>query len=394
MSLGDRVLRFNFLTGMLLFCLPPPSCFLNVCLPTLLAAVLKFFFPLTISATSATANSDKSAPTRFAAGTIYFLKKGMAVLPITCAIALKPRPLWRPILCSREVQDCLMQPFYTLILIQMNVRNFSIHENNSICSHRDIGNFLTRGVSQIIVYAVKRGFRQSSKLKVATGLIVHVLSSSIYVTRFELGYKLKATEQRRFCVSNNIVLYNVKVNNEWMDANNIVSKCWFMRTFTTHEYSRIISHISSKYMSQVSTKKCKTRFFIRQIQLYFLRYPANFDCDASVSVVASFLYESIHSFHNVSYGGIQSGFKIVSLCCFEESLVVKHKFPLCNVLVHWWVRSLGNCYLPLSIQIHLLRQEFCKWTESVVWKELRKFVGNQLNSKWIHTQLTLISSFS
>ena len=78
MSLRDRLLRFKFLAGMLLFCLlpavrlrlPSPSCFLNVCLPTLLAAVLKIFFPLTTSATSGTANSNKSAPTRFAAGTI------------------------------------------------------------------------------------------------------------------------------------------------------------------------------------------------------------------------------------------------------------------------------------------------------------------------------------
>ena len=93
MSLRDRLLRFKFLAGMLLFCLPPPGCFLNVCLPTLLAAVLKFFLPLTTSATSGTANFNKSAPKRFAAGTIFLLKKGMAVLPITCATAPKPRPL-------------------------------------------------------------------------------------------------------------------------------------------------------------------------------------------------------------------------------------------------------------------------------------------------------------
>ena len=93
MSLRDRLLCFKFLTGMLLFCLPRPSFFLSVCLPTLLAAVLNFFFPITTSATSGTANSNKSAPTRFAAGTINFLKRGTAVVPITCARAPKPRPL-------------------------------------------------------------------------------------------------------------------------------------------------------------------------------------------------------------------------------------------------------------------------------------------------------------
>ena len=96
----------------------------------------------------------------------------------------------------------------------MNVRNFSKHENKSSYSHRDKGNLLTRRVSQINVYAMKRVFQQSSKLKIAKSLIVHVLSSSYYVTRFELGYEWKATEQRRLCVSNNIVLYNVSVNHE------------------------------------------------------------------------------------------------------------------------------------------------------------------------------------
>ena len=158
MSLRDRLLRLKLLTGMLLFCLPPPSCFLNVCLSTFLAAVLKFFFPLTLSATSGTANSNKSAPTSFAAGTIFFLKKGMAVLPINCKKLQNHAPFDVQYLCSREVQECLMQPFYTLILFPMNVRNFSKHENKSSYSHQNKWNLLTRRVSQINVYAVKRVF--------------------------------------------------------------------------------------------------------------------------------------------------------------------------------------------------------------------------------------------
>ena len=88
----------------------------------------------------------------------------------------------------------------------MSVENFSQHENKSSYSQRDIENLLTRRVSQFSVYAMKRVFQQSSKLKIAKSLIVHVLSSGYYVTRFELGYERKATEQRRSCVSNNIVL--------------------------------------------------------------------------------------------------------------------------------------------------------------------------------------------
>ena len=71
-----------------------------------------------------------------------------------------------------------MQLFYTLILIEMDVGNFSKRENKSSWSHRDKGNLLTRRASQNKVYAVKRVFQQSSKLKIAKCLIVHVMSSS------------------------------------------------------------------------------------------------------------------------------------------------------------------------------------------------------------------------
>ena len=122
MSLRDRVLRFKFFTGRILFCLPLPGCFLIVCLPTFLAAVLKFFFPLT-SATSGTANSNTSAPTGFAAGTIYFLRKGKRFSQKLAQQFQNYAPFEVHYLGSREVEECLMQPFYTLILIQMNVRN-------------------------------------------------------------------------------------------------------------------------------------------------------------------------------------------------------------------------------------------------------------------------------
>ena len=110
MSLLDRLLCFADFVGMTLLAfrfLPPvrlrlpspsPNCFLRVRLPTLFAAVLKFFLPLTTCAISGTANSNKSAATRFANGTMYLYKNGIAVLPITCASAPNPRPRCRPTL--------------------------------------------------------------------------------------------------------------------------------------------------------------------------------------------------------------------------------------------------------------------------------------------------------
>ena len=101
MSLRDRLFCFADSVGTtllaLLFLLPIRNCFLKICLPTLFAAVLIFFLPLTTSAISGTANSNKSAPTRFGAATINLRKNGIAVLPITCARAPSPHPRCRPI---------------------------------------------------------------------------------------------------------------------------------------------------------------------------------------------------------------------------------------------------------------------------------------------------------
>ena len=110
MSLHDRLVCFADLLGRTLLAhllLPPPKCFLRVCLPTLFAAVLNSFLPLTTSAISGAANSNKSATTRFAAGTIYLRKNGIAVLPITCASAPIPRPRCRPIPLEIEISTCL-----------------------------------------------------------------------------------------------------------------------------------------------------------------------------------------------------------------------------------------------------------------------------------------------
>ena len=76
--------------------LPSPNCFFSVCFPTTFAAVLNDFLPLITSPISGTANSNMSAPMRFAAGTTYLRKNGIAVLPITCVRAQNPLPLCLP----------------------------------------------------------------------------------------------------------------------------------------------------------------------------------------------------------------------------------------------------------------------------------------------------------
>ena len=80
--------------GMILLCLLPlPNCFFRVCFPTPFAADLKDFLPVITSPISGAANSNMSAPKRFAAGTIYLRKNGIAFLPITCSRAPNPLPV-------------------------------------------------------------------------------------------------------------------------------------------------------------------------------------------------------------------------------------------------------------------------------------------------------------
>ena len=64
----------GFILLAVLFPLSVLNCFLRVCLPTFFAAVLKSLLPLTTSAIAGAANANKSAPMRFATGTIYLRK--------------------------------------------------------------------------------------------------------------------------------------------------------------------------------------------------------------------------------------------------------------------------------------------------------------------------------
>ena len=125
MSLRDRLHCLVDFIGMVFLCLlppfdlslPSPNCFFRVCFPTLLAAALKDFLPLITSPISGTANSNKSAPTRFAAGTTYLRKKGIAVLPITCARAPNPLPLCLPTASSMDFLLVLKQLSCSIVRI-------------------------------------------------------------------------------------------------------------------------------------------------------------------------------------------------------------------------------------------------------------------------------------
>ena len=126
---------------------------------------------------------------------------------------------------------------------------------------------------------MKRIFQQRSELQGTKCLTVHVLSSSYNVFRLELRNKKKATQQWTLCVANDIVLNQVGVYHERVYADNVVSKFWSVRSFSSQHYSKFITNITSGNVSQIPTKECKTGSSIYKVNLNFLRSPRHLNLD-------------------------------------------------------------------------------------------------------------------
>ena len=193
----------------------------------------------------------------------------------------------------------------------MNVGDLSEHQNKTRDTDRYKGYFFTARVSQVNVNTMKKIFEQWSELQVAKCLIVPVLSSSYIVSRLELQNKRKVSQQWSLCVTNDIVLNQVCVYLERVYAYNVVSKFWFVRSFSSQHYSKFITNNNSESVSQICTKECKTRFFICKVNLNFLRSSRHFNCDTVFAVVVSVLNESVHGFNNILNGRVKTRFQIV-----------------------------------------------------------------------------------
>ena len=83
------------------------------------------------------------------------------------------------------------------------------------------------------------------------------------------------------------------------------------------------------------------------------------------------------------------GSTTVGLFCFGGVYIETHKFAVCKVLVHWWVRNFGNFYLPLSLQIHPLRwkkfvRELSVWFGLSCYDALEtKSIVNEFVLQWL-----------
>ena len=211
----------------------------------------------------------------------------------------------------------------TSFRLEINVGGFSEHQNKTSDTDRYKGCFFNSPVSQVNVNTMKRIFGQRFELQVAKCLIAHLLSSSYSVSRLELRNKRKATQQWRLCVANNIVLNRVCVYQERVYAYNVVSKFWVLRSFLAQHYSNFITDITSENVSQIRTTECRTRSFICEVNLIFLRSSRHFNCDTVFAVFMSFLNKSVHGFKDVRIGWVKTMFQIVKFWQFWKFSVKK-----------------------------------------------------------------------
>ena len=180
------------------------------------------------------------------------------------------------------------------------------------------------------------------------------MSNSYNVSRLELRNKRKATQQWSFCVANEIVLNQVGVYHERVYADNVVSKFWFVRSFSSQHYSKFTTNITSGNVSQIRTEDCKTGSFICKVNLNFLPASRLFKFDTVFAVIVSFLNENVHGFNKIRNGRVKTRFQVIEFWWLRKFLVKKRSFAFRNILVHWWVGYFWNCNLPLTIQIQLL----------------------------------------
>ena len=337
MSRRDRLICFADFVGKTLLAvlslLPLPNCFLRVSLPTLFAVVLNLFPALTTSAVSSAANSQVSTYPFCSCDDIFTQKWNCS--PPNNLYKCTESPFTFSTNNSIELNLYLSWSNYlvTSFRLEMIVGDFSEHQNNTSETNRNKSYFFTALMSQVHVNTMKRSSEQQSELQVGKRLIVHVLSGRNNVPSLELGEKKKATQEW----SLDIVLNQVRVYIERVYADNVLRKVWFVRSLSSHHYSKFVTNITSEKVSQIRTKEYKTRYFICRVKINFLRSPRHFNCDTILVLIVSFFNESVHGFNNIHNGRVKTRFQTVEFWRLWKFPVKKHKFSLHDLLVPWFV---------------------------------------------------------
>ena len=319
-----------------LFLLPVNNCFLRVCFPTLLAAVLKIFLPITTSAFVVAENSNKSAPTRFAAGTIYLRKDGTAVLPITFASAPNTRSLCRPTTSPQwNLHSSWSNHLVTSFWWRIIVRRFSENQNKLSDNNRSKGPFFHCSFPSRQCGYYGKSFWAAVLTNISKGLIGHVVSSS-HIVPVTMKWKKNNAAVRPSCCQRYCIQSSPSISWESVrgECRKPILAC---EVLFPQYYSKFIANITSETISWICTKKCKTRYFVCNVNLNCLTSSRHFNCDRVFGMIVSLLNESVRSFSNICNGRVKTKFLIVEFSWLWMFLVKKHEISLCNTLVRWWV---------------------------------------------------------
>ena len=228
-----------------LFLLPLPNCFLRVCLPRLFAAALKFFLPRRSSAFSG--KLQQVSTHAFCSWDDILTQKGNCGSPKRlCTCTESPPTMW------------------TNSSLELNLYfSWSNHLVTSFRWEMNNGAFLNIKIKRVIPTDTQGIFSLLVFLNSIWILGKEFLNSGLN-SNLELRNKRKATQQWSLCVAIDIVLNHDRLYHERVRAD-----VWFVRSFASQHYSKFKTNITSENLSQIRTKRCKTRSFICKVNLNF-----------------------------------------------------------------------------------------------------------------------------
>ena len=143
-SLRDRLVCFAEFAGTsllaVIFLQSLSNFFLKVCPPTLFAAVFNFFCPLETSAISGAANSNKSAPRSFVAGTI-FIRKNASSPNYLCKCTEGPSTMSTNTFIQWNIYFSWNNHLVTSFRLELKVGGLFKHQNKTSDTDRYQGYF-------------------------------------------------------------------------------------------------------------------------------------------------------------------------------------------------------------------------------------------------------------
>ena len=108
--------------------------------------------------------------------------------------------------------------------------------------------------------------------------------------------------------------------------------------FALHGNSKSIANITSDKMSQ-SAMKVEDQILLCKFNPNFLSPSEYFNFATSFAVDVFLLKERVQGFNEIGKGRVKTGFlDSKSLTNLKVFSFEKHKLPLCDILLQWWLK--------------------------------------------------------